>query len=496
MSSQRSADSRKNNLETRLLVKLGLGTALVYLAWLAPGIYSVDGNSMLAVAESICISHSLAVPVGLGNPGRAGLTYSSWYPLLSFLAVPFVDGGVLLAHFMRVPVHYVAAMFGLVLQALIAGAAIAFVGGLAIRLGCDRSSARLAALSFGFGTIALGYARTFFSEPLLALVTVASLFFAMGSTKSSVKLSAVLSGLAVLVKPTGIVIGPIVALYLALKRRTPRAAIPTLIGSSAGLLLYCAYNYYRFGNVLAFGQPFTFSLSAIPVGMAGMIASPGWGLLWFCPPVLLVVPGVRSALRRCPVESVTLVAVFLAYLLIYSLWASWHGGWSWGPRFLLPALAGVMPFTAFLKGRWRKALVGVSIAGFLINAPTLFSFYERYLAELNDQGVALSAWEPWTSPALHAWPAAFRETQDAVHTPVVTLVEGAGTGPSKHVATSRSLRVVALWWWLLPAVHVPRWIGVAISAVLMLMGIRLIAGPQAQSADRGVARYTAGCVET
>src|ERR1039458_9122689 len=165
--------------EARFMLKLGVGIALVYLAWLAPGIYSIDGNSMIAVAESICVNHSVTVPVGFGIPGRAGLVYSSWYPLLSFLAVPFVALAEVLTRFVRMPVHYVAAIFGLVLQALIAAAAAVFVTGLALRLGSDKIGARLAGLSFAFGTMALAYARSFFSEPLLALLTTASLFYAM-----------------------------------------------------------------------------------------------------------------------------------------------------------------------------------------------------------------------------------------------------------------------------------------------------------------------------
>ena len=90
----------------RLAWQLACATGLLYLAFLPPGIYSDDGNSMLAVAESIVAHHSLTVPAGLGIPGRGGEIYSAYYPLQSFLAAPFVgrrlfacDGDLGLLHY-------------------------------------------------------------------------------------------------------------------------------------------------------------------------------------------------------------------------------------------------------------------------------------------------------------------------------------------------------------------------------------------------------------
>ena len=32
----------------------------------------------------------------------------------------------------------------------------------------------------------------------------------------------------------------------------------------------------------------------------------------------------------------TSIISFACYLMVYAKWSSWHGGWGWGPRFLLP----------------------------------------------------------------------------------------------------------------------------------------------------------------
>src|SRR6516162_1907498 len=73
-----------------LALSVSLGFALFFLAFLPPGIYSIDGNSMLAVAESLVLNHDVSVPNGLGSVGSDGRVYSNWYPLLSLLSLPFV----------------------------------------------------------------------------------------------------------------------------------------------------------------------------------------------------------------------------------------------------------------------------------------------------------------------------------------------------------------------------------------------------------------------
>src|SRR5580658_6809511 len=90
----------------RLAWSLAVGTCLIYLAFLPPGIYSIDGNSILAVAESVVTRHNLTVPTGLGIPGRDGQIYSSWYPLQSVLAVPFVFTASLISRFLHAPLHF------------------------------------------------------------------------------------------------------------------------------------------------------------------------------------------------------------------------------------------------------------------------------------------------------------------------------------------------------------------------------------------------------
>jgi hypothetical protein len=73
-----------------------------------------------------------------------------------------------------------------------------------------------------------------------------------------------------------------------------------------------------------------------------LLFSFGKGIFFFAPGLLLP---IRKTLRK--VQEATNVDLFAIYtlwmsfliglLLVYSSWWAWHGGWFWGPRFLLIA---------------------------------------------------------------------------------------------------------------------------------------------------------------
>ncbi len=166
-----SAEKHDEGAETgraihrKVWLALAGGIGLIFLALLPPGIYSVDGNGMLAVAESLVAHHSLNVPPDLGMAGRGGLFFGKWYPLQSLLAVPFVAAGTAAAHLLHLPPHYVAAIFSLVLPVAFTAATTALVALIALQLGSSWEGALLAAMTYAFGTVAMVYARSFYAEP-------------------------------------------------------------------------------------------------------------------------------------------------------------------------------------------------------------------------------------------------------------------------------------------------------------------------------------------
>jgi hypothetical protein len=459
-----------------------LGVTLILLAFVPPLIINVDGDSMLAVAESLYEKHTFAVPIGtaLSMDGRGGQYYSIMYPLISVLAVPSVALGSGVARIFHLPTHYIASIFALSLNAVLTAGTAYFTALIAISLGASPKSSAIAALSFAFGTFAFVYARTFFAEPLLALLTAASIAFALDQPRKAHSGLSLLTALAVLAKPTGFVLGPICCLYLFARNRSVRDSLMPLVGTVFGCLLYLGYNELRFGGFLRFGHATQgtaqgFTLAVLPWSSFALIVSPDCGLVWYCPVLLSLVLLRRELLKR--LDILFIIAVAVSYWLIYSPRFDWHGGWSWGPRFLLPTLPGLVAATGLLELKWRKVVVVLTIVGFAINAPNLLTFFERYYQEalLRGQAAAESR-SPWSlngAPLVGIWESGYHELADAQHTDVVKVVREAG-GPSNSSADWRGLRVVAVWWWMLPAAHVPRIIGVLLSFAAIVGGVALL----------------------
>lgn len=425
---------------------------------------------MLGLAESIVTRHSLTVPADIGIPGRGGQFYSYFYPLQSLVAVPFVAVAALAAHLLHAPFHFVAAAFAGVLPAVFTAVTVALVALMALQLGSTLEGAQRAALTFGLGTVAMVYSRTFYAEPLLCMLIAGAICLTLTRAPRNIVLAALLAMLAVLAKPTGILLGFPVSLYLFLRKTPARFSILPAVGSGLGLLLYVLYNIVRFGNPFYFGPPWAFSLSAIPQGITGLLFSPGRGLIWYCPPVLLVILGFARVEGKKRIEALLIVVLFAGFLGLHSSVPFWHGGWSWGPRYLLPVLPGLMALTGLLERKSARVLLILGLAGFLINAPTMVSYYERYYAEENEQGVSenTSLWSPSHAPLLHAWGAAGRVIADARKNDVREVFRAVGT-PSVKIASSRALRVVALWWWVLPVLRIPRWLGAASSLAMVIL---------------------------
>jgi len=457
-------------------ILISVGFTLIFLALVAPGIYSVDGNAMLAVSESLVTHRGFTVPEGLGVPGVGGRIYSHWYPLLSVLAVPFAYLALLTSRVTHLPFHYLAAVFSLPMMGALTAATAGIVVLLARRIGATEKGAWWAAVGFCIGTVALAYGRTFYAEPLLAFLTAAAVYFTFGKSLLNVVFGASLAALAMVAKPTGIIVGPILAAYLLVKG-VPilRCALP-LLGTAIGFGFFAVFNVIRFGHPLDFGIHFPFQPSYFFSGAAGLLAGPGYGLLWYCPPVILAVFGFYKAWKSYRFEALAIAAVFAGFLVLHSCLPYWFAAWSWGPRYLVPTLPVLCALSGLLEGGLRKTLVGLTVLGFAINVPTTFSFYERYYSELNEQGIPTEASLAWSfryAPCLHGWPAAIRQVQDAEKSDVREIFAERGA-PSRTISESRALRVVALWWWVLPIVHIPRIIGASVSLLTGLVGCWII----------------------
>jgi hypothetical protein len=466
-------------------VRLFLGTLLIVLAFLPPGIQSIDGYAMLQVADSIVTNHTVAVPLGsTGVQGKDGRFYSPWYPLQSILALPSVTFAVAASNKLHLPLHHLESFSVTILPALYTSLTVAIVYLLALSLGSTQIGAWLAALVYGFGTIALVYTRDFYADPLLALLV--ALAFLLTFQEKVTWWIVPVTALAVLAKPPGVFLGAVLSLYLLCRTRRFRSSALPGLGTAIGLCLYCFYNFYRFGLFSKFGHPFKFSIRYVPAGIAGLLFSPGGGLLWFTPCAFLSL----VALWRVRTKRLEAHAIFTfagAFFLLHCFWVAWSGGNSWGPRLLLPILPGLIALTALLDGKWRQALVALSVLTFILTAPNLVTSYKRYYAEAYEQNVQSSEfyWSPSRSLLLHEWPAALRQIRDARQNDVRQVFsQHAESVSSITIANSLALRIVSAWWWVLPVVHLSRVWGILVSFLLTILGSVLLV--KAKPRDSGL----------
>jgi hypothetical protein len=139
------------------------------------------------------------------------------------------------------------------------------------------------------------------------------------------------------------------------------------LGALPGVVLVLWFNHVRFGSPLTFFQASAlgqvehlaspwFSAGHLE-GMAGLLVSPGKGLLWYAPPLIGVVVAARPLVRRYGASIAALGAQLVASVVVFGAFRYWHGDWAWGPRYLAPLCLAAAPLawwaTELLRDRGR-----------------------------------------------------------------------------------------------------------------------------------------------
>jgi hypothetical protein len=314
----------------------------VYVATASARFHSDDEMSVFAVAASLVGRGEVTIDqlawnqdVG-GGVGRAlddGRVYSK-YGLGGSLAVAPL---IAVAH--AIPWAGAVAMATLLNGPLTAAtAALLYLSGR--RLGFTPAASVLAALSFGLATFAWVYARYLFGEPIVAFSWMLAFWLLLGQAGVGALGAGVATAGAVLVRTASAVSAPLF-LPLLLARRSWPALSLFLLPNALALGAVGLYNAARFGSPFDSGyNPIERFTAPLGEGLWGLLLSPGRGLVWYAPPVVLAVIGAPLFLRRNPAAGATALLLVAANLLVYGAWHAWHGGWGWGPRLILP----VVPF--------------------------------------------------------------------------------------------------------------------------------------------------------
>lgn len=143
--------------------------------------------------------------------------------------------------------------------------------------------------------------------------------------------------------PWVVVVASVWALDVAKRERRRRAMALALLAAAGSLI---GTSLILLENVVERGHPFAsgYEHEAFvwdPIRIAMQLFSPGKGILWFAP-TLLVVPFAWSTLKRFRALPAAL-AFSAAMMIVYGSWWAWDGATYWGPRFLLlPSILGAI----------------------------------------------------------------------------------------------------------------------------------------------------------
>ena len=206
------------------------------------------------------------------------------------------------------------------------------------------------------------------------------------------------AGLVFVTRVAGVIALPLLAVYLLLlhRRQRPRAWRRPLahdlalfgLGVLPAVVVNATYDALRFGSPLLTNPPTKpdHSLGFPPwLGLPDLLVSPGKGLLWYTPAVLLLVLAARPFWRRCPLPATLCALLCGGYLLFYSNVTYWHGDPAWGPRYLYATLPYLILPLGEVFARWRTyrlplrgVLVGVLAASLLVQFSAVSVSYWRH----------------------------------------------------------------------------------------------------------------------
>jgi len=230
------------------------------------------------------------------------------------------------------------------------------------RLTRDKNVQILTTITLGLGTLLFPYSTIFFGRNLAAFFSFAAFYLIFLVKRDTLNenyliLSGALTAFGFLTDYFAGVAIPFLIFYVLTfnrKRGFLKFLIPLLAFSSLALV----YNQVLFDDFLSFPYKYqAFYKEAQSYGLYGITTPkpevileltflPHRGLFIFSPILILTFWGLYYNLKKSKfkIESIICILIFVSLLLVNSGFSVWDGGWSFGPRYLIPSL----PFLTLL----------------------------------------------------------------------------------------------------------------------------------------------------
>ena len=248
---------------------------------------------------------------------------------------------------------------------------IRFLGGIV-----GEGWATVVGLAYAFGSMAFPFATMFFGHAASTAGLFAA-FYALHASKASggawkATLAGFLAGWAVLVE-IPVVLG-VVALGLYAVTIGRGAAVRFVLGGLPLAVVLMAYDWLAFGNPLSVGYQFDtvfgqqnqqgiVSIVWPSLATTGDLLFGARGLIRLAPWFALAPLGLLAVVRReLRIELIVAAAICLAFLTYNSGALNPFGGWTPGPRYLLPALPFAAILVAVIPRRVRLVAIPLMVA--------------------------------------------------------------------------------------------------------------------------------------
>jgi hypothetical protein len=362
-----------------LLIGLWFSVGLI-----GPGYDGLKDNAIprLGVIFSAINDHALSIDqfadLGHDKAFFNGHYYPDKAPGLSMTAGPFVAFAIVIArmaHIDTAPLHGRSftdfAMLAVhVATTMVNGLGLALTAVavylLARRHSLSKEAALFGSLTYGLASPAFGWATMFFGHSLAGTCLFLGFAGILATEPNSIQprarllCGAVIGGLltwSCVVEYTSALAAAIIGLFALRRLLEARrdAALQVLAGVASGavvaLLPLLVYNNIAFDNPFRIGYQYVVGFEPMKQGTMGLSLPRAWvvwqlifgqyrGILWLSPLLALLPLGWYAAWRAFPRDVVVvLVAVPVAYLLVNAGYFDWAGGYSTGPRHLVPSLA-------------------------------------------------------------------------------------------------------------------------------------------------------------
>jgi len=246
-----------------------------------------------------------------------------------------------------------------------------------------------------FGTPLFAYGLLLFAHALTAACLFGAWLLLFGGGRGSRRARDVgagfLLGLAA-VSDYPMVLPGLALVACGLWRHGVRALAGMAVGALPWLVALGAYNHVAFGSMFALSSSFERVAEFRQLRESGLwgvglpspwlafrlLLDPSKGLFVFSPVLILALFAIPVARRRLEAPAFwALVAGPLSVLAVYAGFSDWHGGWTLGARYLVPAL----PFLTYLLVLGRPRVADAPLLGASAAAVTLTGLVFPFVSE-------------------------------------------------------------------------------------------------------------------